>query len=448
MPVFHIQPQDLLFFRDARPMESQSPSGGHGARWPHPAVFFDALHAALWRGFPNAAAKQQRQFTSHTFYRKENGRRVPRGNGGVFFQTLTTAGPFPVRDGQWLFSAPADVQPDGGLLLPITTRRGDSDLPKPLHSALGSATLPSKETVSPWWSKPSIEPYLTGRPKPRDDQRFDNADLFTGEWTTGIGMDPATETQDGERIYSAQYLRLRDEVRMGLWASLPKESGDEGMDDLFPRNDPAHILLAGGQQRVCRVERQNTDDLTTLLPVSQPLEPGGKRLKWVLLSPAIFPPVPQQKHPGGWLPTWVHPADGAVLLTRTATSPKNGKLRQERRHSEGKELMAQCHLVAACIPKPVPITGWTEALHVPKQDPRKRGPRETLLAVRSGAVYYFECETDTAAQALWELLSWHGVQTHGVSRIVHRRSSVMGEKGFGLGVCGPWKSFEESHNNS
>src|ERR1017187_6155774 len=107
MPLFHIQPQDLLFFRDARPMESQSPSGGHGARWPHPAVFFDAIHAALWRGFPDDADKRKHQFTSHSFYRKENTNRIARRNGGVFFQTLTTAGPFPVRDGQWLFPAPA-----------------------------------------------------------------------------------------------------------------------------------------------------------------------------------------------------------------------------------------------------------------------------------------------------------------------------------------------------
>src|ERR1017187_8261960 len=125
MPIYHIEPHDLLFFRDARPMESQSPGGGHGARWPHPAVFFDALHAALWRAFPDPATGG---FTDHSFYRKESGRRGVKANGGAFFQTLASAGPFPVRDGHWLFPAPADVQPGGGVLRPITRHAGESDL--------------------------------------------------------------------------------------------------------------------------------------------------------------------------------------------------------------------------------------------------------------------------------------------------------------------------------
>jgi hypothetical protein len=66
-----------------------------------------------------------------------------------------------------------------------------------------------------------------------------------------------------------------------------------------------------------------------------------------------------------------------------------------------------------------------------------------MLAVPSGAAYYFECESHGAAKALWELLSWHGPQTRAVRRIVHRRSSLMGEKGFGLGVCTDWRGFEE-----
>jgi CRISPR-associated protein Cmr3 len=446
MPVFHIHPQDIFFFRDGRPMESSSPAGGHGARWPHPAVFFDAIHAALWRGFPDIAAKKKQQFPSHSFYRKENGQRIARSNGGVFFQTLTTVGPFAVSNNQWLFPTPADIQPGGGLLLPITSRKGDSDLHSSiLRYPVGSTSVASKsENIPPWCSKSGIEAYLAHGQKPPDGQCFQNADLFVSEWTTGIGTNSDTDTQDGERIYSAQYLRLREHVHMGLWASLPKEGRGEGMDDLFPPDNPTTILLAGGQQRACRVERQAGSDLSFLLPVSRPLAPGGRRLKWVTLAPTIFPEVQKQNHPGGWLPTWVRPADGTVLLRRTETTPQNGKPREERRHSEHRDILAECRLVAACIPKPVPITGWTEALHVPAEDRRKRGPRETLLAVPSGAVYYFECKTDAAAQALWEVLSWHGAQTEGVDRVVHRRSSLMGEKGFGLGVCGPWNSFEGS----
>ncbi len=329
-------------------------------------------------------------------------------------------------------------------LVPIAAHKGESDLPPLLRYALGSASVGSKKPVSPWWSKAAIEAYLAGYEQRREGELFKDEDLFTGEWTTGIAIDSATETQDGEHIYSAQYLRLRDEVRMGLWATLPKEGAAEGMDDLFPPDAPASILLAGGQQRPCRVERTNTEDLAALLPVSRPLQPGAKRLKWVLLSPAIFPALPPQDHPGGWLPTWVRSADGAVLLALTDTAPTNGKPRQARRRSELHDLLQQCRLVAACIPKPVPVTGWTEAIHVPDADRRRRGPRETLLAVPAGAVYYFECHTHEGARALWELLSWHGPRTQGVSRVIHRRSSVMGEKGFGLGVCATWEFFPKS----
>lgn len=52
MPIYQISPQDVLFFRDARPMTADAGSGGHGAHWPAPSVFFEAIHAALHRAFP------------------------------------------------------------------------------------------------------------------------------------------------------------------------------------------------------------------------------------------------------------------------------------------------------------------------------------------------------------------------------------------------------------
>lgn len=49
MNAYTLEPQDLLFFRDGRPIAT---AGGHGARWPEPSVVFDAIHAALHRAFP------------------------------------------------------------------------------------------------------------------------------------------------------------------------------------------------------------------------------------------------------------------------------------------------------------------------------------------------------------------------------------------------------------
>jgi hypothetical protein len=70
-----------------------------------------------------------------------------------------------------------------------------------------------------------------------------------------------------------------------------------------------------------------------------------------------------------------------------------------------------CHLVAARIPKPIVLTGWSERLHLTTeanettQDRKSKGARPTLLAVPAGAIYYFE---GPDAPELADALSWHG----------------------------------------
>lgn len=104
----------------------------------------------------------------------------------------------------------------------------------------------------------------------------------------------------------------------------------------------------------------------------------GNRVKWVLLSPGCFS--------GGWLPGWVDRESGAVLL------------------KENKETAVDARLVAACVPKPVAVSGGNPA----------------------GSVYYFECGTPEDAQRLYRIL-------HGKTK-----SDALGEQELGLGVCGQW----------
>jgi hypothetical protein len=132
----------------------------------------------------------------------------------------------------------------------------------------------------------------------------------------------------------------------------------------------------------------------------------------------------------------VDPDSGRVLLRAGL-----GVAKARRRGPDavaGREL--DVRLVAARIPKPIAISGWSERLHL--EDERKmedgkpdRGPRATVLAVPAGAVYYFE---GPDAGVLAGLLNWHGAQRSGVARIVNRRSSLRGEQGYGIGVCGTW----------
>jgi hypothetical protein len=74
------------------------------------------------------------------------------------------------------------------------------------------------------------------------------------------------------------------------------------------------------------------------------------------------------------------------------------------------------------------------------------GPSSTLLAVPAGAVYYFEAETESDAARLANILNWHGrSDAPDFGRTIkNRRSTLLGEKGFGLGVCGTWDFFPEA----
>jgi hypothetical protein len=474
MPSFIVTPQDVLFFRDGRPMEAGAGSGGHGARWPAPSILFDAMHAALHRAFPEIELTPGGQPAwEHSHHHGRSSDRQYDCLPAQRFGSLATAGPFPCvceeAGSQWLFSCPSDVTKAGPdaleVLEPIFNAGGSSNLPSPLRYPLGNRSMPSKDEPKPWWSKAAIEAYLKAAPPLGETfwekELWETRELFSGEWATGIGIDPERQTQDGQRIYSAEYLRLRDGVGLGLHATMPMKNGhsyghEERLTKLFPACD---TILVGGQQRACQV-KSLAGDLKSFLPISAEIPKDATRVKWVLLSPSVFPAIndrtldgkpkhdkngnPIQPHPGGWLPNWVHAASGQVLLKKGDTTRQDGESREAWRtriNDPVRHPFLECRLRAACVPKPVVLTGWTEALHLGKTPwAREHGPRPALFAIPAGAVYYFE---GPGASELSDALSWHGNpagQDFGHA-VKNRRSALLGEKGYGLGVCGTWKPF-------
>ncbi len=461
MNAYTLTPDDLLFFRDARPIES---AGGHGARWPEPSVVFDAIHAALWRAFPDAAQPMPWEH-AHRFGRSSQ--RDMTRDRTQRFGSLATAGLFPVvNDEHWLFPAPADVTPDleadRWLLAPALHPGANpsANLPKPLLYPVANLSKPSKESVAPWWASNAWNSYLNGQKPSAQDMRRQR-DLFEDEWTTGIGIDPDKGTQDGERIYSAQYLRLRPEVRCGFVGSLDmKQNGDsthrhDGLKDLFASHS---TIIVGGQQRFCKVAPFGSGTIPLPIGRVEGFESSklaghkGFMVKWVLLTPAIWPLIDGnaekgiQQHPGGWLPNWISQDTGRVLLKH-----RSGTVRRVWDERRGRTIRVAdsssdiaATLVAAVVPKPVPITGWTERLHLLRdehhwaKDGPAHGPRTTHLAVPAGAVFYFVAKD---ASHLASVLNWHGLDT-APTKIRNRRSTLMGEKGFGLGVCGTWTPAE------
>lgn len=455
-----LQPTDVLFFRDGRPMGGAS--AGHGAAWPLPTVTDAALHAALHRSSIPGHGHDQRRGPDRlsTDSRK--------------FGSLVTAGPFPVSpQNTWLFPRPLDLTGDtlAPTLLPAALD-DSSSLPAPLRYAVASTIAPSKDSgTKAWISAGTFQRYLDGDKSVAlaVGDAMDDRDFSDAESTIGIGIDSDTQTQDGERIYSAHYLRLREGWRLGVFARTNEKEVQS--PDLIPGlfRQPDQIIV-GGQQRVCTA-RIDADFSKLPLPTGRTTgftsRDGKCLVKWVLLSPAIWPAIsdrdargneildkhdqPITAHDGGWLPNWIRQHDGKVMLRSGERHSRRYTGRHSRGFSTSSEISA--HLVAVIVPKPIVVTGWS--LGTPGSESsaigdsasairaRPAGAKPTLLAVPAGAVYYFETDSPVEAQKLANALNWHGdpdAPDFGTT-IKNRRSTLLGEKGFGLGVCGSWSNF-------
>ena len=424
---------------------------GHGAAWPLPNIINAAFHAALHRASIPAAHGHRTVRRGETLEIREQ-----------FFGSLVTAGPFPVRtsaDGNscvWLMPRPRDLESDTLVpsLSPACGQWLQGSLPKPLTRAVASLRPPSKDSgAKAWISVADYEAYLNEEPERVADAANDG-DIFDAEHNVGIAIDPETQTTgQGDaagKIYSAHYLRLRDAFRLGvLGAAWDKVDGqlDQKRDLLKDLLQSSHQILVGGQQRACTAELLNPG---THLPM--PLGLGheflgakGCLVKWVLLTPAIWPAImagTSQKgitinpHPGGWIPNWICPNTGKVLLTvRSGNVSRSGRYRTSDSESPAASIGA--HLVSALVPKPLPVTGWSLGGGIDAGgNASKAGAKSTHLAVPAGAVYYFQPDSPEEAVKLATALNWHG--SGDGSEIKNRRSTLMGEKGFGLGVCGRW----------
>jgi len=447
---------------------------GHGASWPLPNVLNAAFHAALHRAdLPDV--HEHRRGARGTY--AENARRDRK------FGSLVTAGPFPVneenRSRTWFFPRPQDLQ--DGTLQPsfVPTAAFDliqSSLRDPLQYAIANAQLPSKDSdIKAWLCKEAFERYLeaVGDEVLREGEAVDDSDIFDHEHSVGIAIDPDTDTTgQGDaagKIYSAQYLRLRNDWRLGVLAKAEDKRfrhdrhGNDLVRALF--NGGQRRIVVGGQQRICTAEivHSNGVPLDPQLPIGKiggfhKSKSGDVFVKWVLLSPAVWPEILDKAkdskqifdgngqvihhHPGGWLPNWVNADDGSVLLRHRAGDRSRDYSGPKARRISRVDEPICARLVSALVPKPLVVTGW--ALPDEAAD-EQGGAQSTHLAVPAGAVYYFEAYGDKAEQEAEKLattLNWHGADT-APATIKNRRSTLLGEKGFGLGVCGTWQFYED-----
>ncbi|MDR1613465.1 MAG: hypothetical protein LBT97_11895 [Planctomycetota bacterium] len=371
---FQLEPRDLLFLRDARPMGGSD--AGLGANWPRPDQLWNALINAFHRAWPE---RQDWEGAAHNKTGKEKERENRRGvQSSDRFGALKTIGPFPfeAKTGSVYYPAPLDADME---IVPCP----GTDLPAPLACAFRAKT---SEKLEPrhWFSAGEYQNYLKGEGAAGKERE---PALYDGERKLGIAIDAGAGVAVEGKLYQAEYLRLRAGVSLAFDASCDiNPKGDPGAIDVFEKFGVPRELLIGGQQGVVRLLKADFSWI-------EPPRITSRQLRWTLLAPAVFL--------AGWLPGWC--ADSRKIPGAEKTEP-------------GRVMLKDCRfatLTAARVGKPLAFSGWD----------LRNGPKPTLLAVPAGSCYVFDCGAAENAQLLADRLNFKPY------------SDRFGEKGFGIGVC-------------
>ncbi len=380
---FLLEPRDLLFLRDARPMAASD--AGLGANWPRPDQIWNAVINAFHRQWPDRQDWEGNG--THKFRDKRDaayaGKSKDKNAGSSFrFGALKSLGPFPYNVRENMLYLPCPLDADMELVVCAGT-----DLPTPLTHAFRPRKL-GKVDLPTWISADDYVRYLNQSGLSGASDMADKPVLYDVERNIGIEINADRQTAEKGQLYQAEYLRLRQDVALAFQAECDiKPRGGSEAVDVFARPDLPDTLLIGGQQGVARLR---TQDAGFRLPHA---EIATSRLRWTLITPAVFN--------AGWMPGWCRDSRKlpAPQLTPLGTVMLPG---------------AEARLIAARVGKPLAFSGW---------DLQDGGPKPNQLAVPAGSSYVFDCGAVESARALAGLL--HGSP----------RSDKYGEKGFGIGLC-------------
>lgn len=409
---YELTPRDVLFLRDARPMDVDKAGKtnlfnvGHGANWPRPDNLYNAaIHELI--GDPKTSERE--------WYGK-----VP---------DLRVTGPFPMWKDTLYLPRPLDWDMT---FTKLDAAVGVTDIPAPLTAGFLDRVV-GKKSYPKWITAADYERYLRGeignglaKDKP-DEPKNDDGRLMQTETRMGTTLDPekgASERPDGPTAtgqFCAEYLRLGEGVTMACEIESEKRASDvEKLAGCAVR-----MGGQGGLVRCAKMEGKALSDRLAALPKGA----SSCYVRWTLLTPALF------TH--GWYPNWLEIVKdgekdrftGKVMLPMETVLRRPGESRDayHKRAHEARKPFDSAHLVAACVGKAIAFSGYDS------EDQEK----PTQLIVPAGSCYVFACDTVDEAEKL-------------VAQLNLKRRSDLGEKGFGFGVCSYIAApadFKETKNN-
>lgn len=388
---YELTPRDVLFFRDARPMDVNKAGTddhfnvGHGANWPRPDLLFSAVIHELVRD--------------------------PRAPEGAWYgkvSDLRVTGPFPLWKDELYLPMPLDWDMN---LIRFDAAIGATDVPAPLTAGFADRVV-EKKSYPRWISAKDYVRYLTGDvgrgkgAQETDEPANRDSALCQCEPRLGTTIDAktgASKRGDGPAEsgrYAAEYLRLGTGVKM-VCAIETVHDGE--LKDRWIR--------FGGQGGLVHCVAGEKDLAAQLEGLAKSKGNPTRFVRWTLLTPALFAK--------GWYPNWLEEtADGSrtgkVMISMDKVLRRPGESRATYRARMKVEMkpFETARLIAACVGKPVAYSGY---------DSQTR-EKPTELAVPAGSAYVFVCETVEEAASLVKALDLKPL-------------SDLGEKGFGLGVC-------------
>lgn len=378
---YRLTPRDVLFFRDARPMdvlkkgENEFRPIGHGANWPRPDILHSAVMHELIR---NPESPEEEWYGT-----------VP---------SLKVMGPFPHKNGKLYLPMPLDW--DMMLYQMPKVEEGMTDLPKPLTCAFLDR-CEGKKKYPEWISLEDYKRYLernvgVGKAKdevdePKSEKLFDRAPRNGITLDRETGASKRSDSKCSGR-YQAEYLELAKGVTMRCEI----EQSDVAMPE-----DGQTMVMGGQGGTVTLTQEGDLRATLNALPKGNPT----CYVRWTLIAPSVFE--------NGWKPNWLN-SDGKVMIPQNEVLRRAGEKREayRKRKQAESQFFDEAHLIAARIGNAIHFSGWDS----------KEKEKPTLLAVPAGSCYVFKCKDEAEAEAL-------------VNALHLKRLSDLGEKGFGIGIC-------------